>query len=115
MNRHLRSVLPALCCVLLGSSMLVPVRASAHCDGLDGPVVNAARRALETGDEKPVLVWVQERDGAEIKRALSRTLAVRRLGSEAKELADLYFFENGGPPASCGRRCSLHRPEARRP
>ena len=25
-------------------------RASAHCDGFDGPVVPAARKALETGD-----------------------------------------------------------------
>ena len=34
-------------------------RASAHCDGLDGPVVQAAQQALETGNVNLVLVWVQ--------------------------------------------------------
>jgi len=65
----------------------------AHCDGLDGPVVTAARRALDTGDVKPALIWVQEEDETEITLAFSRTMAVRRLGPQAKDLADLYFFE----------------------
>ena len=72
---------------------LSPVRARAHCDGLDGPVVNAARRALESGKVESVLAWVQKQDEAEIRQAFTRTLAVRRLGTAAKELADLYFFE----------------------
>ena len=32
----------------LGFFALMPARALAHCDGLDGPVVKAAQRALET-------------------------------------------------------------------
>jgi hypothetical protein len=71
----------------------MPATASAHCDGLDGPVVTAARQALNAGDVKPVLIWVQKEDEPEITLAFSRTLAVRRLGPEAKQLADLYFFE----------------------
>jgi len=67
--------------------------AMGHCDGLDGPVVTAARKALETLDVKGVLVWVQEKDEAEISRAFEKTLAVRKLGQEARELADMYFFE----------------------
>lgn len=70
-----------------------PSRASAHCDGLDGPVVTAAKQALDTGNANLVLVWVQKPDEAEIKKAFERTLAVRQLNSQAKELADLYFFE----------------------
>ncbi len=35
--------------------LLVPGVALAHCDGLDGPVVTAAGKALETGDVKLVL------------------------------------------------------------
>jgi hypothetical protein len=67
--------------------------AAAHCDGMDGPVVAAARRALETGDANPVLIWVQQKDEAEVKLAFQTTLKVRGLSPEAKELADRYFFE----------------------
>src|SRR5450756_1585862 len=64
-----------------------------HCDGLDGPVVKAARQALVTGNVKLVLIWVQASDEAELRKAFAKTIAVRKLNSEAKELADLYFFE----------------------
>lgn len=67
--------------------------AMGHCDGLDGPVVRAAERALETGDVKLVLIWVQKADEAEITVAFEKTFAVRKLGPQARELADRYFFE----------------------
>lgn len=67
--------------------------ASAHCDGMDGPVVKAARRALETRDVNLVLIWVQKNDEAEIRRVFEETLAVRGLSPQAKELADRYLFE----------------------
>lgn len=67
--------------------------ASAHCDTLDGPVVSAARRALDTGNINLVLVWVQKNDEAELRHAFQRARNVRKAGGEAKELADLYFFE----------------------
>jgi len=66
---------------------------AAHCDGLDGPVVAAARTALAAGDPRLVLIWVQPKDEAEIRRAFDKTVAVRRLNAEARELADRYFFE----------------------
>ena len=31
----------------------------AHCDGLDGPVVEAAERALATGNVNLALIWVK--------------------------------------------------------
>jgi hypothetical protein len=65
----------------------------AHCDGMDGPVVIAAKQALDAGDVNPVLIWVSKKDEAEIKNAFRKTLAVRKLNPEAKELADMYFFE----------------------
>ncbi len=71
----------------------VPARVWAHCDGMDGPVVIAAQKALDTGNVNLVLIWVQKADEAEIKQAFERTLAVRQLSSQAKELADMYFFE----------------------
>lgn len=68
-------------------------KASAHCDGLDGPVVQSARKALETGEVNLVLIWVQKPDEAEIKRTFDHAQAVRKLSAEARELADRYFFE----------------------
>ncbi len=65
----------------------------AHCDTMDGPAVKAAREALEKGDVSFVLIWVQKEDEAEIKKAFERTLTVRKLDQQAKELADMYFFE----------------------
>lgn len=67
--------------------------ASAHCDTLDGPVVGAARRALDTGNVNLVLAWVQEDDEAEIRTRFRDVLAVRKAGGQAAALADAYFFE----------------------
>jgi hypothetical protein len=60
---------------------------------MDGPVVIAAKKALETGDVNLVLIWVQKKDEGEIKKAFQKTLAVRKLNPDAKELVDMYFFE----------------------
>jgi hypothetical protein len=85
------AVIPAL--LTLGSILLLPGTGRAHCDGMDGPVVMAAQKALASGDLDLVLVWVQARDEAEIQQAFERALAVRGLGDDARELADRYFFE----------------------
>lgn len=79
--------------VLLQTAMLSPEKVEAHCDTLDGPVVQTARTALQTGDIIPVMKWVRADDEDEIQAAFIRTLAVRSKGDEARELADLYFFE----------------------
>jgi len=82
--------------MLFGDSKLLPFLVPfvfAHCDTMDGPVVKAAQKALEKGDVNLVLIWVQKKDEAEIKKAFERTLTVRKLNPEAKELADMYFFE----------------------
>jgi len=71
---------------------LVPV-ARAHCDTLDGPVVMEARQALEKGDVTCVLKWVLPEHEEEVRAAFQKTLAVRALGPEARELADMHFFE----------------------
>ncbi|KCZ70382.1 hypothetical protein ANME2D_03297 [Candidatus Methanoperedens nitroreducens] len=67
--------------------------ASAHCDTMDGPVIKAAQNALETGNVNPVLIWIQKEDEDEIKEAFRKTLEVRKLSPEARNLADMYFFE----------------------
>ncbi len=40
-----------------------------------------------------VLKWVSKEDEKEIKELFNKTLAVRNQSKEAKELADMYFFE----------------------
>ena len=70
-----------------------PASASAHCDTLDGPVVAAARLALQRGEIQPVLKWVKPDAEGELRAAFQKTVAVRAAGGDARELADLYFFE----------------------
>lgn len=83
--------LPALLTAILIGLAALPL--SAHCDALDGPVILAAKQALAKGDVTPVLAWVKAEDEAQIRAAFARTLKVGALGSEAKELAETYFFE----------------------
>lgn len=83
---------------LIGAAVIATVvlfssRASAHCDGMDGPVVKAAQEALAKNDVNVVLIWVRKDDEPEIRRTFDRTMNVRKLNPQAKELADLYFFE----------------------
>ena len=67
--------------------------AVAHCDGLDGPVVKAARTALDSGNVNHVLIWVKKDDEAALRAAFDRTLVARKAGGEAKDVADTWFFE----------------------
>jgi hypothetical protein len=77
----------------LALALILPARALAHCDGLDGPVVKAAGQALDTRNPALVLIWVQPKDEPEIRAAFEQTVAVRALSPQAKALADRYFFE----------------------
>lgn len=79
--------------ILAGLVFLGTHQVFAHCDGVDGPVVKAAQRALETGNVNLVLIWVEKNDEHEIRNAFQKTLAVRKLSPQAKELADMHFFE----------------------
>lgn len=67
--------------------------ASAHCDSTSGPVVNAAKEALETGDVTHILPYVQPAEEAELTAAFEHALEVRKAGGEAQALADRYFWE----------------------
>jgi hypothetical protein len=65
----------------------------AHCDTLEGPVVETAKKALASGDVTPLLKWVAADDEQMIHTAFQKTLDVRKLGAQAQDLADMYFFE----------------------
>lgn len=75
------------------TALAAPAPAAAHCDSMDGPVVRAAQKALAAGEVTPVLMWVGPEHEPEIRRAFERTMKVRSQGGEARELADLWFFE----------------------
>ena len=65
-----------------------------HCDTLDGPVVLAAKKALETENINVILPWVYLGGEAKIREAFGKTLEVRKLGNNAAtELADYWFYE----------------------
>ena len=64
-----------------------------HCDSMDGPVVTAARKALESRDVDLVLPFVRKEGEAEVARAFAAAERARDAGADAREVADLYFFE----------------------
>src|SRR3546814_12444379 len=67
--------------------------AMAHCDSMDGPVVQDAQRAIVEKNVTPVLKWVTQKDEEEIRSAFDMTLAVRGESDTAQQVADRYFFE----------------------
>ena len=87
-------VLPAgLLGIVFSLLLLVPVGALGHCDTMNGPVVGAAKKALAAGDVTSVLKWVKPENEADIVATFKQTLAVRKQGKDARELADKHFFE----------------------
>ena len=64
-----------------------------HCDSMDGPVVTAARRALEKEDVSLILPYVKDDASADVRSAFEKTLRARKASAAAREVADLYFFE----------------------
>jgi hypothetical protein len=64
-----------------------------HCDTRDGPVVTAAKRALDTGNVNLVLIWVPQEAEGGVKAAFDRVMRARKAGKDAQEVADDWFFE----------------------
>jgi hypothetical protein len=60
---------------------------------MDGPVVTAARQALDTEDVNLILPYVKASATADVKSAFDKVLKARRAGPAAREVADLYFYE----------------------
>ena len=79
--------------LVLANFVFIPSNVFAHCDGLDGPVVLAAKEALKTGNVNLVLSWIQEEDEEEVQQVFAHTIKVRALSEDAQKLADTFFFE----------------------
>jgi hypothetical protein len=75
------------------ASLFRPQPAQAHCDSVDGPVVSAARQALESGDVTLVLPYVKPEAEAELTAAFRQAREARRAGGMAAQTADRWFFE----------------------
>jgi hypothetical protein len=78
---------------LISGSLLWSSASFAHCDSLDGPVIEDARTALNEQSLKPVLKWIDPTDEKDLKTAFNDTLEVRGESPRARKLADKYFFE----------------------
>ncbi len=90
---NIKQILMQILAAFFLSLLMIPTSAFAHCDTLDGPVVAAARAALEKGDVTPALKWIKPDGEAEVRAAFKKAVAVRAAGGEAGELADRWFFE----------------------
>jgi hypothetical protein len=81
---------------LLGISAFIsvllatPHDAAAHCDTLDGPVIQDARKAIEAKDVTPILKWVQPKDEKAVRAAFKKVLGDKAKSTEA---AKYKFFE----------------------
>lgn len=64
-----------------------------HCDSLDGPVVGAARRALEKEDVDEVLAYVGVEQEQELRDAYELAVKARTQGPEAEEVSERYLFD----------------------
>ncbi|WP_225755400.1 DUF6448 family protein [Actinotalea sp. Marseille-Q4924] len=64
-----------------------------HCDSLDGPVVTAARRALEADDVNLLLPYVHTEGEDEVRDVFALVRTARREGVTAREVADRLLFE----------------------
>ena len=79
--------------LLTAGLLLAAGPAAAHCDGLDGPVVQAARQALETGDVNRVLVWVKPEADAEVRAAFEAARRAKAADPKAAPRAQRQLYE----------------------
>jgi hypothetical protein len=64
--------------------------AAAHCDTLDGPVIQDARKALDAKDVTPVLKWVKQKDEKAVRAAFVKAKSAK--GKKNAEAAEMQFF-----------------------
>lgn len=64
-----------------------------HCDSLDGPVVVAARQALDRDDVELILPFVPATGEDEVRAAFDLTERARAADGDGAAVADRWFFE----------------------
>jgi hypothetical protein len=76
----------------LGLVLCLSSQALAHCDTLDGPVIQDARKALSAKDVTPVLKWVSPHDEQAVKKSFAEVLAV--VGTKNADAKQQKLFED---------------------
>ena len=66
-----------------------PRNAAAHCDTLDGPVIQDARKAIDAKDITPILKWVKPKDEKAVKASFNKVLTNK---AKTQEEAEHKFF-----------------------
>lgn len=74
--------------------LVLPKKASAHCDTMDGPTAIDGKKTLETKNINYALKWISPDYEEELLKIFELSIKVRSLSPEAQELADRYFLEN---------------------
>jgi hypothetical protein len=78
--------------VLLALLLVLASRvAGGHCDGMDGPVVGAAQKALDTGNINHVLIWVRPEHEGAVRNAFATAKSKHDVADHAA--SDMAFFE----------------------
>lgn len=81
----------------------IPHIAAAHCDTLDGPVIQDARMAIEGKDITPILKWVKPKDEKAVRAAFNKVLSSKSKNQEETEhkfFATLVKIHRAGEGAS---------------
>ena len=68
--------------VLTALIIATPRDAAAHCDTLDGPVIQDARKAIDAKDITPILKWVKPQDEKAVKAAFNKVLTSKSKNQE---------------------------------
>ena len=76
----------------VGIMVMSPLTASAHCDTMEGPTVADGFKAMDTNNINYVLKWVQPKYEKEITEKFNLSMKVKDLSTNAKVLAEQYFF-----------------------
>lgn len=76
--------------LFIAVALTAPEHAAAHCDTLDGPVIQDARLAIAAKDITPVLKWVKPQDEKVVTTAFQKVLADK---GKNPEVAEHKFFE----------------------
>jgi len=64
-----------------------------HYDARNGPVMKAAKMALETGNVNYVLIWVPEESENQLKNLLEKTFCKRRAQKDVHDVTIDWYFQ----------------------
>ena len=67
--------------------LLIPQKAHAHCDTMDGPAVKDAQLALKSGNINYAFKWILPPFETELMEIFDKARKTRELGSDAQEVA----------------------------